>query len=156
MARCLEITESVLMDDVALSRAVLASLRATAVKISVDDFGTGYSSLSYLNTFPLDALKIDQSFVAGIPGDACDTALIEAIVAIAAALGLSVIAEGIEKQAQATTLMGLGCQQGQGDYYYHPLSAEAFKAELLTSGAAGAGLTHAPATAATPAVTPAE
>ncbi len=105
----LEITESVLMDDVALSRAVLASLRATAVKISVDDFGTGYSSLSYLNTFPLDALKIDQSFVAGIPGDSCDTALIEAIVAIAAALGLSVIAEGIEKQAQATTLMGLGC-----------------------------------------------
>ncbi|MHB1500352.1 MAG: sensor domain-containing protein [Candidatus Dormibacteria bacterium] len=129
----LEITESVLMDDVALSRAVLASLRATAVKISVDDFGTGYSSLSYLNTFPLDALKIDQSFVAGIPGNACDTALIEAIVAIAAALGLSVIAEGIESQAQTTALLGLGCQQGQGYYFHRPLSPEVFKAELLAS-----------------------
>ena len=133
----LEITESVLMGDVEQSRSVLAALRATGVRIAVDDFGTGYSSLSYLNTFPLDALKIDQSFVAGLPSNACDSALIGAIVAIAEALGLNVVAEGVETQAQATRLLDLGCQRAQGYLFHRPLTAEAFTAALTASMTSG-------------------
>ncbi len=133
----LEITESVLMDDVEQSRSVLAALRSTGVRIAVDDFGTGYSSLSYLNTFPLDALKIDQSFVAGLPDNAGDSALISAIVAIAEALGLNVVAEGVETQAQATRLLDLGCQRAQGYLFHRPLTAEAFTAALTASMTSG-------------------
>ena len=127
----LEITESVLMDDVERSCDVLSVLRATGVSIAIDDFGTGYSSLSYLNRFPVDILKIDQSFVAGLPEDAYDTALVQAVLALAEALDLSPIAEGVENQAQADTLLSLGCQEAQGFHFYRPLTPEAFEAVVV-------------------------
>jgi EAL domain-containing protein (putative c-di-GMP-specific phosphodiesterase class I) len=129
----LEITEGVLMDDVEFSLAALAALRETGVTISIDDFGTGYSSLSYLNRFPVDALKIDQSFVAGLPEDTYDLALVQAVVDIAAALNLSVIAEGVENRLQAETLLDLGCHAAQGYYFYRPLTPDHFHAELVAS-----------------------
>jgi diguanylate cyclase (GGDEF)-like protein/PAS domain S-box-containing protein len=131
----LEITEGVLMDDVELSVATLTALRKTGVTISVDDFGTGYSSLSYLNRFPVDVLKIDQTFVAGLPGDVYDTALVEAVISLAGALDLDVIAEGVENAAQAATLLRLGCHRAQGFYFARPLTADAFTAALAASPA---------------------
>ena len=127
----LEITEGVLMDDVAFSVEALTALRGTGVMISIDDFGTGYSSLSYLNRFPVDVLKIDQSFVAGLPDDAYDVALVQAVLAIADALHLSVVAEGVENAAQAETLGRLGCNRAQGYHFHRPLTAEDFEAELV-------------------------
>jgi diguanylate cyclase (GGDEF)-like protein/PAS domain S-box-containing protein len=126
----LEITEAALMDDVDLSVRVLDDLRATGVRISIDDFGTGYSSLARLNRFPIDVLKIDQSFVAGLPDDTYDVAIVEAVLAIASSLNLSVIAEGVENAAQARTLRELGCRCAQGYAFFRPLTAERFEAEL--------------------------
>jgi diguanylate cyclase (GGDEF)-like protein/PAS domain S-box-containing protein len=131
----LEITEGILMDDVDLSVAILTALRKTGVTISVDDFGTGYSSLSYLNRFPVDVLKIDQTFVSGLPGDAYDTALVEAVIGIAGALDLDVIAEGVENAAQAETLLRLGCNRAQGFHFARPLTAEAFTVALAATPA---------------------
>lgn len=127
----LEITESFLMDNAELAVATLTALRETGVRISIDDFGTGYSSLSRLNRFPVDILKIDQSFVAGLPDDTYDTALIGAVLAIAGSLNLSVVAEGVENRAQARTLLELGCQCAQGYHFYRPLTAEHFKAAMM-------------------------
>jgi diguanylate cyclase (GGDEF)-like protein/PAS domain S-box-containing protein len=126
----LEITESVLADDVEIALLALNSLRETGAAISIDDFGTGYSSLSYLHRFPVDVLKIDQSFVAGLPDRGCDAALVQAIMAIAHALELSVIAEGVETAEQASTLLSFGCLQAQGYYFYLPLTAEEFEMQL--------------------------
>lgn len=127
----LEITEGVLMDDVAFSVEALTALRGTGVMISIDDFGTGYSSLSYLNRFPVDVLKIDKSFVAGLPDDAYDVALVQAVLAIADAIQLSVIAEGVENAAQAEMLGRLGCERAQGYHFHRPLTAEDFEAKLV-------------------------
>jgi diguanylate cyclase (GGDEF)-like protein/PAS domain S-box-containing protein len=126
----LEITEAVLMDDIDLSVRLLDDLRATGVRISIDDFGTGYSSLGRLNRIPIDVLKIDQSFVAGLPDDTYDVAIVEAVLAIASSLNLSVIAEGVENAAQARTLHDLGCRCAQGYEFFRPLTAERFEAEL--------------------------
>jgi EAL domain-containing protein (putative c-di-GMP-specific phosphodiesterase class I) len=119
------------MDNAELAVATLTALRETGVRISIDDFGTGYSSLSRLNRFPVDILKIDQSFVAGLPDDSYDTALIGAVLAIAGSLNLSVVAEGVENRAQARTLLELGCQCAQGYHFYRPLTAEHFKAAMM-------------------------
>jgi EAL domain-containing protein (putative c-di-GMP-specific phosphodiesterase class I) len=140
----LEITESVLMDDVELSVGALTALRDTGVTISVDDFGTGYSSLAYLNRFPVDVLKIDQSFVAGLPENAYDTALVQAVLAIAESLNLSVVAEGVENEAQAKTLLSFGCHKAQGYHYYRPLTADDFEAELVGSQSRRAGRSSQP------------
>jgi diguanylate cyclase (GGDEF)-like protein/PAS domain S-box-containing protein len=129
----LEITEADLMDDVDLAAGTLDTVRKTGVRISIDDFGTGYSSLSRLKQFPVDILKIDQSFVAGLPDDAYDAALVRAVLAIAESLDLSVIAEGVENAEQAKALRGLGCRQAQGYHFYRPLTAENFEAELVAS-----------------------
>jgi diguanylate cyclase (GGDEF)-like protein/PAS domain S-box-containing protein len=129
----LEITEAVLMDDVDLAAGTLAALRKTGVKISVDDFGTGYSSLSRLKRFPIDILKIDQSFVAGLPEDSYDTALVQAVVAIASSLDLSVVGEGVETDEQANALLRLGCDKAQGFLFHRPLTADDFEAELIAS-----------------------
>jgi len=134
----LEITESFLMDDAELAVRTLTALRETGVGISIDDFGTGYSSLSRLNRFPLDILKIDQSFVAGLPDDAYDGALVAAVIAIAGALNLSVVAEGVENGAQAKTLLNLGCECAQGYHFHRPLTAEDFEAALVPTGCAPA------------------
>ncbi len=122
----LEITESVLMSDPKVFGEKLIALKALGIEVAIDDFGTGYSSLSYLKTFPIDKLKIDQSFVRGIPKDEQDSAIVNAIVAMANALGLKTIAEGIEEETQAEALKKYGCQQGQGYLYARPLSEEKF------------------------------
>jgi EAL domain-containing protein (putative c-di-GMP-specific phosphodiesterase class I) len=109
-----EITERMLMDDVDAVRATLAELRAIGVRVAIDDFGTGYSSLGTLNQLPIDRIKIDRSFVRGLPQHAGHAAIARAIVMLAASLGLEVIAEGVETEAQRAFLVGLGCQQLQG------------------------------------------
>jgi diguanylate cyclase (GGDEF)-like protein len=110
----LEITESVLMADAEEALGVLHRLKELGVRISVDDFGTGYSSLTYLKRFPVDVLKIDRTFVDGLGTDADDLAIVQAILALAQALGMDTIAEGIENDVQREVLMGLGCTHAQG------------------------------------------
>ena len=109
-----EITERMLMDDLDGARATLVELQALGVRVAIDDFGTGYSSLSHLNQLPIDRIKIDRSFVHGLPGNAGDAAIARAIVMLAASLGLDVIAEGVETVAQRDFLVALGCHQLQG------------------------------------------
>jgi diguanylate cyclase (GGDEF)-like protein/PAS domain S-box-containing protein len=121
---CLELTESVLMDDVESSRWTLESLKELGVQLAIDDFGTGYSSLSYLKRFPVDAVKVDRAFVDGLGDDPHDSALVAAIVAMASALNLEVTAEGVETQEQLDNLMRLGCERAQGFYLARPMPAE--------------------------------
>jgi EAL domain-containing protein (putative c-di-GMP-specific phosphodiesterase class I) len=109
-----EITESVIMQDAEATVETLRALKALGIGLAIDDFGTGYSSLAYLKRFPIDTIKIDQSFVDGLGEDAQDTAIVESIVALARALGLSVTAEGVETDAQRRRLRALGCERGQG------------------------------------------
>jgi diguanylate cyclase (GGDEF)-like protein/PAS domain S-box-containing protein len=110
----LEITESVLMDDVEMSEDALGQLKKLGVKLAVDDFGTGYSSLSYLRRFPVDVLKVDQSFLDGLGEDPSDSAIVTAIVTLAHTLGLSAVGEGVETQTQLDELRHLGCDMAQG------------------------------------------
>jgi len=112
----IEMTESALMEDVTRTRDTLAGLKRLGARLSLDDFGTGYSSLSYLRQFPIDKLKIDKSFVGGLPQDAKDTAIASTIIALAHQLGMEVAAEGVETQAQAALLARLGCDVLQGHY----------------------------------------
>ncbi len=121
---CLELTESVFMEDLDYFGRTLVSLKALGVDLSIDDFGTGYSSLSYLKQFPVDAVKVDRLFVDGLGSDPYDTALVAAIVAMASALDLDVTAEGVETREQLTGLKGLGVRRGQGFYFARPMSAE--------------------------------
>ena len=103
-------------------------MRELGITIAIDDFGTGYSSLSYLKRFPVDRLKIDRSFVRDIPQDANDVALAKAIVALGHSLNLSVVAEGVETQAQRELLTSIGCDEMQGFLYSAPRTAS----ELVT------------------------
>jgi diguanylate cyclase (GGDEF)-like protein/PAS domain S-box-containing protein len=121
----LEITESVLMEDADAAVAELERLRALGVHLSVDDFGTGYSSLAYLRRFPVDALKVDRSFVAGLGEDPEDSAIVEAVVSMAHSLGLSVVAEGVETEEQLARLRDLGCESAQGFYFAAPVPSSA-------------------------------
>jgi EAL domain-containing protein (putative c-di-GMP-specific phosphodiesterase class I) len=121
----LEITESVLMEDPDAAVNALERLRALGVHLSVDDFGTGYSSLAYLRRFPVDALKVDRSFVAGLGRDPEDSAIVEAVVSMAHSLGLSVIAEGVETDGQLARLRDLGCELAQGFYFAAPVPSSA-------------------------------
>jgi diguanylate cyclase (GGDEF)-like protein len=123
-----EITESVIMDDVAASAAKLAQLRDLGIQIHVDDFGTGYSSLSYLHRFPITAVKIDRSFVTGLPTHPESEEVIKAIVSIAESLGFDVIAEGVEGEAHAEKLSALRCRLAQGYFLSRPMTAEALEA----------------------------
>ncbi len=115
----LEMTESVLMSDSTWSAGQLAKLKALGVDLSADDFGTGYSSLAYLKRFPLDVIKADLSFVAGLPDSVEDVAVVHAIVGLADVLGLSVVAEGVETSDQLDALRALDCELGQG-YLWSP------------------------------------
>lgn len=123
----IEVTESVIMDDVEASAAKLSRLRDMGVQIHVDDFGTGYSSLSYLHRFPINAVKIDRSFVSGLPGHAESEEVIKAIVSIAESLDFDVIAEGIEREEHVEKLEELRCRYGQGHLVAHPLEPQAFE-----------------------------
>ncbi|MEP6742745.1 MAG: EAL domain-containing protein [bacterium] len=127
----LELTEGSLMKNPDEAIGKLHELKAMGVKISIDDFGTGYSSLSYLKLFPIDTLKIDQSFVNEINTDADDAAIVAAIISLAHALRLNVIAEGVETQEQLDHLQRLGCDSVQGFLFSKPLSIEDFTQLLV-------------------------
>ncbi|MEZ5288169.1 MAG: EAL domain-containing protein [Vicinamibacterales bacterium] len=117
----LEITESTAIDDVERARHVLTELRELGVRVSIDDFGTGYCALSYLQAFPLDALKIDRSFVIGLGQGGGQREIVQLVIALASTLGLDVIAEGTETEAQVEYLTSLGCGYGQGYFFAPPL-----------------------------------
>lgn len=117
----LEITESSIMDNLASAASVLGELERQGIRIAVDDFGTGYSSLSYLKAFPIHCLKIDRSFIRDIPGDDNDTAIVRTIIALAGSLGLTVVAEGVETDAQLDYLRAHHCDQAQGYLFSRPL-----------------------------------
>ncbi|WEN14677.1 EAL domain-containing protein [Rhodanobacter sp. AS-Z3] len=110
----IEITESALMENVARVQNALTELKSLGVRVSLDDFGTGYSSLAYLKQFPIDKLKIDQSFVRGLPEDSADTAIVRAVITVAHELRMSIAAEGVETAAQADFLLAAGCDELQG------------------------------------------
>jgi EAL domain-containing protein (putative c-di-GMP-specific phosphodiesterase class I) len=129
---CLELTESVFMGDVDYFGRTLSSLKDLGVMLSIDDFGTGYSSLSYLKRFPVDAVKIDKTFVDGLGTDPHDSALVAAIVAMAEALGLGVTAEGVETQSQLMILKDLQCARAQGFHLARPMPADVMQ-ELVTA-----------------------
>jgi diguanylate cyclase (GGDEF)-like protein/PAS domain S-box-containing protein len=124
----LELTESILMQNIAEKAALLNRLGELGVGLSIDDFGTGYSSLSYLKTLPVDSIKIDSSFVRDIHSDPNDEAIIKAILAMAHSLRLSVVAEGVETEAQFNALKELGCDEYQGYYASAPLTVADFEA----------------------------
>lgn len=126
----IELTESMLMDDVKLSRGLMSELKALGVTLSIDDFGTGYSSLSYLKSFPLDELKIDQSFVVDLPGEPADVAIVRTIVDLGHRLDMSVIAEGVETNRQLACLKLLGCDHYQGYHFSKPMPSDRFAALL--------------------------
>ena len=136
-ALTLEITESVLMEEVEATAQTLRSLKDLGVGLSIDDFGTGYSSLSYLKRFPVDVLKIDRSFVDGLGTDADDHAIVGAVVSLAHALGLSVVAEGVETQRQLHELRRLGCDSAQGYHIGRPEPSEVVRARLVPPAQAG-------------------
>jgi diguanylate cyclase (GGDEF)-like protein/PAS domain S-box-containing protein len=121
-----EVTERVLMADVQSTADILRALKDGGVSLAIDDFGTGYSSLSYLTKFPIDALKIDRSFMHTMTPSGGDASIVEAIVAMGRSLKLRVIAEGIETVEQLAMLQGLSCGEGQGFYFSHPVSAARF------------------------------
>jgi len=132
----IELTESSLMENVSRVRSTLGQLRALGLTLSLDDFGTGYSSLAYLKQFPIDKLKIDQSFVRGLPHDADDAAIARTIVAMAHQLRMLVAAEGIETQDQADFLNGIGCDELQGFFFGRPVPAQQALALLQRAGVA--------------------
>ncbi len=129
----LEITESMIMQNPARAVEILQGFREMGMITSIDDFGTGYSSLSYLKRFPLDALKVDRSFVQDVPDDVDDAVITQAIIALAHSLGLKVVAEGVENEAQLAFLRKQGCEQVQGYIFSKPLPADEF-AQLLEKG----------------------
>ena len=119
----LEVTESVLLDDLDTALARLDALRALGVSLALDDFGTGYSSLAYLQRLPVDVLKIDRAFTASLSDGARGSAFARAVLSFAAALGVRTVAEGVETAAQHAELIALGCMHGQGWLYARPLDA---------------------------------
>jgi EAL domain-containing protein (putative c-di-GMP-specific phosphodiesterase class I) len=118
---CLEMTESVLMNDTEENLAKLQQLKAIGVRLAIDDFGTGYSSLSYLRRFPVDTLKIDRSFVERVGEQTDDATLARTIVNLGQSLGMATVAEGIEQYTQFLALRRMGCELGQGFYFDRPL-----------------------------------
>jgi EAL domain-containing protein (putative c-di-GMP-specific phosphodiesterase class I) len=138
-----EITETIAMHNAEESVGVMRQLKSLGIGLSLDDFGTGYSSLSYLKRFPIDILKIDKSFVRDIPEDANDLAIVSAIIAMAHALGLKVVAEGVETDAQRHFLRDCGAQFAQGFYFGRPLPASDFEEMLAQSSGAVQGISAA-------------
>jgi EAL domain-containing protein (putative c-di-GMP-specific phosphodiesterase class I) len=133
----LELTESILVHDADEALARLSQLSTLGVRLAIDDFGTGYSSLSYLKRFPIERLKIDRSFVKGVPGDDSDAAIVRAIVQLAKALDMKVIAEGVETEPQRAFLLDIGCDEFQGFLYAPALDALSFEERLRGSGPRG-------------------
>ncbi|HVW31175.1 MAG TPA: EAL domain-containing protein, partial [Acidimicrobiia bacterium] len=136
----LELTESVLMEDLELHGQTLRALRSTGVSLALDDFGTGYSSLTYLRRFPVSTVKIDRSFVAGLGRNPADSAIVDSVIGLAHALGLEVVGEGTETLDQVSHLRDLGCDKAQGYYFAAPGRPETIDA-LLAVGRSGRVLT---------------
>jgi EAL domain-containing protein (putative c-di-GMP-specific phosphodiesterase class I) len=126
----IELTESVLMGDPERAIGQLQRLRALGVTIAVDDFGTGYSSLAYLRRLPIDVLKIDRSFVMDADRDEEDAQVVRTIIALGQSLKLTVVAEGVETEAQAELLRHAGCDLAQGYLYARPMPPEQIEAWL--------------------------
>jgi diguanylate cyclase len=122
-ALCLELTETTFMEDAGSHREALAGIKGLGVGLAIDDFGTGYSSLTYLKRFPVSVLKIDQAFVRGLGEDAADTAIVKSVIDLAHALGLVVVAEGVETENQVAHLRRLGCDLAQGYFFARPQAA---------------------------------
>jgi diguanylate cyclase (GGDEF)-like protein len=129
---CLEITESVLVNEPESAGPTLHALKGLGVKLSIDEFGTGHSSLGSLKRFPLDMLKVDRSYVSGLGADTEDAAIVTAIINLAHSLGLQTVADGVENKDQVDELRALGCDVGQGFYFARPRPSDAI-AELLGS-----------------------
>jgi diguanylate cyclase (GGDEF)-like protein len=132
-ALCLEITENVVVSDLDAASATLAGLKQVGVQLAIDDFGTGYSVLSHLKSLPVDVLKIDRSFVADLGSNPDDLAIVRAIIALAESFNLQLVAEGVETEAAAKTLLSNGCHRAQGFLLSRPLPAEDMQA-LLAAG----------------------
>jgi EAL domain-containing protein (putative c-di-GMP-specific phosphodiesterase class I) len=131
----LELTETAVMADAERALAALAQLKALGVRVSLDDFGTGYSSLSYLRRLPIDTLKIDRSFVCKLDCHDDKRQIVEVVLTLARALGMDVVAEGVETEAELTLLRAMGSDLVQGYYYYRPLAPDA-AARVLAAQAA--------------------
>jgi EAL domain-containing protein (putative c-di-GMP-specific phosphodiesterase class I) len=130
----LEITEGLLLGDDGQTHACLKRLRAMGFRIALDDFGTGYSSLSYLRRYPIDKIKIDRSFITNLGIDDCADAVVDAIVRLAAALNLSVIAEGVETEGQRLRLAALGCTNVQGYLFGRPMPSASIEEMIRPYG----------------------
>jgi EAL domain-containing protein (putative c-di-GMP-specific phosphodiesterase class I) len=122
----IELRETVLMQDSQFALEVLSALKQLHVQLALDDFGTGYSSLSHLKRFPIDILKIDQSFVRELTTDSDATSIVGAVIGMGKNMGMQVVAEGVESREQLTCLQQLSCPQGQGFYLSEPLTAAEF------------------------------
>jgi diguanylate cyclase (GGDEF)-like protein/PAS domain S-box-containing protein len=151
---CLEITESVLLDEPERVSETIKGIARHGVRFALDDFGTGYSSLAYLTRLPIDELKVDRSFVDELGSSARSTAITTAIVRMAQALSIEVVAEGVETQGQLDTVRDLGCELAQGFYFHRPLEASAISALLSVPAARPkhrpAGVSIAPSRPAQP------
>jgi EAL domain-containing protein (putative c-di-GMP-specific phosphodiesterase class I) len=128
-----ELTETFLMQDSKSTAAVLQSLKDIGVQLALDDFGTGYSSLSYMKRFPIDTLKIDQSFVRDLTTDADDASIVSAVIGMGKSLHMRVVAEGVETREQLAFLQEQNCPEGQGYYFSEPIVAKEFT-EMLRRG----------------------
>ena len=121
-----EITESMVMEDLAGAREVMKKLNRLGVRLAIDDFGTGHSCLAYLKQFPVHEVKVDRTFVQGVADSPVDSAIVRAVIDLAAAMGIAAVAEGVETESQVTGLRTLGCQIAQGYYFSQPLGAAEF------------------------------
>ena len=139
----LEITESVMMQDMELSIARLGELKALGVQLAVDDFGTGYSSLNYIRRFPVDILKVDKSFIDGVADSGEESALTAAIIELAGILRLRPVAEGIERAEQVERLLELSCELGQGYYFAKPMPDRGHRRAAACVPAVGGARTRA-------------
>jgi diguanylate cyclase (GGDEF)-like protein len=135
---CLELTETLVMADPVAATKALESLRLHGVTTALDDFGVGYSSIEYLQRLPIDVLKIDRAFVAGLPDDPSCRSIVGLVVGLADALGMRVTAEGIETEAQRACLLELGCERGQGFLFDRPIDAQKITERLARGGRVGA------------------
>jgi len=129
----LELTEGVLLEDTKRAIAILAGLKELGVRLAMDDFGTGYSSLGYLRTFPFDAIKIDQSFVAGLASSGNARAIVQAILVLGRSLGMDVTAEGVETAEQLMLLRLDACEEVQGFYMAKPMPVKALHEVIAAS-----------------------
>jgi EAL domain-containing protein (putative c-di-GMP-specific phosphodiesterase class I) len=120
----LEITERIFMDSGEITLTTLRRLKQLGIRISMDDFGTGYSSLSYLRSFPFDKIKVDRVFVSDLGDGTEHIVIVQAVVSIANALGMTATAEGVETDDQRQILAGLGCDEAQGYFFSHPVPIE--------------------------------